>query len=946
MSMLGIVFRLILPFACILQGSAVPVREEPLRSIRLPITMIPFHYNIDFQPDIYTLDEFDFHLKGNVSIKMECREATNKIVLHSKGITLANSSIAFGESGQDSTGWVDYWSEDADFDFLIIHLNFWTTPGREYQLSMSYSTRLEINLMGMYYSSYYTDMGELKHMIATNMAPVYARRAFPCFDEPGLKSTFDITVKRKLSHVALSNMPLLDSKPWDDDWILDRFIRTPNMSTYLVAVVVTEYKYTETITNKGVQIRIWAKEEDLDKTLYALEVSKIVLEFMEDYLGYTFNLPKLDQIALHDFMYAGMENFGLVIYFDTSLYTFSNDSNAKHNIAYTISHEIAHQWFGDIITMKWWSDLWLKEAFAEYFGKIGAKVGDPTFKLVEHTMNRHRRAAQKDSYRLSQPIVLPDDRFQSNADFTQAYDPFILYCKGGMVIEMLKYALGEDTFMRGIKHYIRKNAFTAVSRIDFFKAMQSVVDVFGDRNGNHMNVEEFMGTWLYQKGYPVVKIAVERTKIRLTQERYLIGFSNYNVQQSVGNFSSPYGYKWEIPFNLQTNSQIGRSKSDVIWMHQRNVNLTIGSFDHHSNWILGNVDMTGFCVVNYETKNWEIISNMLDQNIDAFPYRTRIQLLENAIRLSRSGMLKVERVFDLARFLTHEEAPYPWFIFMSDASYIRKMLIYSPTFPELKRYMARLIKPNYDIAIRQYKIHKLNISADTQGIIHNACRYEFWPCIRQAMRQFIASGYNLTDVPQEMKQTVVCAVVAHGPPRIFQTIMSIYLGELKAATVVFNGTKDVHDHSHFIFSPHLFGLACVKNPATLKSMLDYAFSPNTTLTRTISCHLLRLVAKNHLGTAMALDALFDHWGYFTESQSKQVLKLFRDILNRRDYLQAVQLFRNSRPLSGGVIVEVDRLLEAIKENIRWLELNEESVTHWLEDFNSRNSDWRVSGRRR
>jgi hypothetical protein len=140
----------------------VPAPENPTISIRLPKTMIPFHYNLDFQPDIYTSNEFDFNVKGNVTIKLICLEATKKIVLHAKKLTLVNSSIQFGESRQDPTGWVSYWSEYVDLDFLTIHLNHWTIPGREYHLSLSYSTKLEINLMGMYYSSYFTDTGELR----------------------------------------------------------------------------------------------------------------------------------------------------------------------------------------------------------------------------------------------------------------------------------------------------------------------------------------------------------------------------------------------------------------------------------------------------------------------------------------------------------------------------------------------------------------------------------------------------------------------------------------------------------------------------------------------------------------------------------------------------------------------------------------------------------------
>uniref|UniRef100_A0A4W3JRS9 Aminopeptidase n=1 Tax=Callorhinchus milii TaxID=7868 RepID=A0A4W3JRS9_CALMI len=429
---------------------------------RLPSSLMPSHYQVEVWPRLEPGEGGVYLFSGQVNVTLRCRLETRVVLIHSK--ELKYSGVGISPRGAPAVQ--DTWVEAVN-EFLVIELESDLQPGQDYTLQLNYSGQLVEEPTGLYIS-HYLDQGINKILAVTQMEPTHARSVFPCFDEPHMKATFDIRLVHRSEFVALSNMPAIAvSEKLEDDgiWNVTTFNTTVKMSTYIVALAICDYDFIGT-TYGDTEIRIWAKKESIlnGEAQHALNITGPLLQFFETYYNISYPLPKADLIALPEFEASAMENWGLLMFKNDSLLCDPKEKTSENKNAITlmISHELAHQWFGNLVTMKWWNDLWLNEGISSYF---------------EHLV-----------------LILFIALFFASLDRLYQVFPFVL------------------------QTYLKTFSYSNVVSNDLWHHLQMAVD---SQNVVKLPapIKNILDTWIVQSGFPIVTVNTSTGSLR--QEQYI-----------------------------------------------------------------------------------------------------------------------------------------------------------------------------------------------------------------------------------------------------------------------------------------------------------------------------------------------------------------------------------------------------------------------------------------
>ncbi|MBX7159230.1 MAG: M1 family metallopeptidase [Acidimicrobiia bacterium] len=466
---------------------------------RLPRDLLPRRYVLHLEPDLEHA-RFD----GSVDIAVDVVASTDTVVLNAAELEITAARVDAAEAS------VTY---EAEHERIVLALDSAVGEGPAV-VHLEFTGTLNDKLCGFYRSTYTDDAGEEHTIAVTQFESTDARRAFPCFDEPDMKATFDVSLVVSDGLTAVSNGAVTSAEQVGGGRTAFHFAETMVMSTYLVAFVVGELERSAPVSVRGVDIAVVHRPGEAERTAFALEVAAHSLAFFEDYFGIAYPAGKLDLVAVPDFAFGAMENLGCVTFREALLLADPTDTSQAEltRAAIVIAHEIAHMWFGDLVTMRWWNGIWLNEAFATHMEVTATDDFRPDWKVWQQFALERAAAFDVDALASTRPV---EYEVVSPADADGMFD-VLTYEKGGSLLRMLEQFLGPDTFREGIRRYLRQHANANTDTGDLWDAIGSATDA---------DVPAVMDSWIYRRGYPLVSVTAGATPavVELTQERFHFG---------------------------------------------------------------------------------------------------------------------------------------------------------------------------------------------------------------------------------------------------------------------------------------------------------------------------------------------------------------------------------------------------------------------------------------
>ena len=489
----------------------------------------------------------------------------------------------------------------AENDEILVNiekLNF--KKGDKIQLKIEFSGKITDAMHGLY-PCYYKENGEKKELFATQFESHHAREVFPCVDEPEAKATFSLEIKSLNNFEVLSNTEII-KKYKNGDIQQIRFAKTPKMSTYLLAFVLGDFQRVSKKTKSGVEVSVLATKAQKSELMeFPLSFAVRVLEFYEDFFGQKFPLSKCDHIALPDFSSGAMENWGLITYRETALLAGKNSSiSSKKYVALVIAHETSHQWFGNLVTMKWWDELWLNESFATMMQYLATDALEPKWKICEEfAVNEAVLSLRRDAIDGVQAVHVP---VHHPDEISTIFDGAIVYAKGARLMNMLRRYVGNDAFQKGLQRYFDK--FKYQNTIG-----ENLWDCLSEASGK--NVADFMNPWLFKSGYPSVLAEEDGEELKLSQKQFFIGEGKDS------------GRIWPILLGSNQNNlpEIMDSKDLTCKKSSDFVQLNQGNVAHF--------------ITNYSQNLFEnLLEKVRNGDLDTI---SRLQILQERSLLSRGG---------------------------------------------------------------------------------------------------------------------------------------------------------------------------------------------------------------------------------------------------------------------------------------------------------------------
>jgi len=628
---------------------------------KLPKEVVPTGYSIRIVPDI---DKLTF--SGTETVKLSAHSPVHRLVLNALELKITGASLD-GKALLESAIRIDEKTE-----LLTLELPSQLAAG-DHTLALSFSGKINQQGQGLFYARYQEQgSGTKKIMLGTQFEATDARRLFPCWDEPVFRARFRLTAVIPENWFAVSNMPIESEKKIAGGKEV-RFAATPSMSSYLNVFVAGELDLIESQSGPT-QIRVITTKGKAEMGRYALEATAQILKYYNDYFGVPYPLPKLDQIALPGGFGGAMENWGGITYYEAALLFDPKNSSAetKQNIYEVLAHEMAHQWFGDLVTMAWWDNLWLNEGFASWMGTKCTAHFNPQWEVwLRRNLPRDptrrvgitkEQAMEGDARSTTHPIQQP---IATEAEANSAFDD-ITYKKGQSFLRMLESFLGQDVFRDGIRQYMATHKFSNSTTADLWNALSE---------SSGQPIAEIAAGWTEQPGFPVVKVKRgEGGKVSLTQERFTINFRN----------APPL--EWKIP--LTYSIDVGQAPVSVL-MTGKSAHLQNIPADRA---LKLNVKGAGNYRVEYDEPSWNLLLRTLPQ----MGVEDRVDLLSDAWALVQANRASVSRYFELVDKLpsSTELAEREQIINVLD--FIKRLLIGRPEREKFQAYARSILRPTFD----------------------------------------------------------------------------------------------------------------------------------------------------------------------------------------------------------------------------------------------------------
>lgn len=714
---------------------------------RLLDIFTPNHYNLTL--DLTRAEEKEF--SGIVIISGD--STGESILLHSKGLTVQSATI-------------DNQPADVSFgEFDELRLSQPNLKNGNHTIHIIFSGNITDAMHGLY-PCYFTHDGVKKQLFATQFESHHAREVFPCVDEPAAKAKYDLTLITLPGITVLGNMPV-KSEEENGDSRTTTFEKTPRMSSYLLAFVIGELHKKTARTKSGVEVNVWATPAQNENTLdFALDIAARSIDFYDEYFGVKYPLPKSDHVALPDFSSGAMENWGLITYRESCLLADPEltPESSRRFIATVIAHELSHQWFGNLVTMQWWNDLWLNESFANMMEYVAIDTLHPEWRMWEDfATNEVTAALRRDSLDGVQSVQAdvnhPDE-------ISTLFDPAIVYAKGGRLLVMVRKLIGEEAFRAGLKSYFEKFAYKNTVGNDLWQELESA---------SSQPIVNLMNAWISQPGLPVVSVSNSHDAATLSQERFFIGEHQ------------PSDALWPIP--LFANQPL-----DVKILDQKETTVSI------EKPLQLNCGLSAHFVTKYDESTREYLL----KNITELPTLDKICILQDATILARAGFENSASLLPLALSLKTETNEKVFGMAASALTELRKFVDGNDAARDsLKKISGEFARATFEELGWDEKAGESDDDRERRTTALSLMMYsEDEEVLNEAKTRFDSN--KLEDLPTEIRALIISANVRHfETPEMIENLFSAYK----------------NTPSNDLQNDIAIGLTSTKNPETAEKIL-------------------------------------------------------------------------------------------------------------------------------
>ncbi len=846
----------------------------------------------DIKPERYKLTihpDFKNHtFSGEETIFLALRKPAKKVVLHSVSLKISGVSLKIG-SKEFKPSKILYNNDKETAILLFTRI----CPVGKGELFLKFKGKLSDDMRG-FYKSRYEHKGEEKYLATTQFESTDARRAFPCIDEPEAKAIFDVTMIVPKTHEAISNTMPIKVGEHESGYKVVEFSPTPKMSTYLLAFISGELESVEGENKDGVLVRVFVTKGKKKQAEFALEVGKKSLEFYGKYFGIKYPLPVLDMIAIPDFASGAMENWGAVTYRESALLVDPDHTAAEDRqwVALVIAHELAHQWFGNLVTMKWWTDLWLNEGFASYIEYLAIDNIFPKWEIWKQFVSREVGTALRlDSLATTHPIEVAVNHPNEISEIFDA----VSYSKGAVVIRMIAEYIGEHNFRKGLSLYLKRHSYGNAETKDLWSALEKV---------SGKPVGKIMTDWTKQSGYPFLSVYKTNRGFELKQSRFFMS--------PISRKNSKDKTEWNIPIIWQIKEEgikrqlFSKSKDSTFFGSQgRTLNYS-GEKLNYGETSLIRVDYPESVLNSFR-------SDIKSKKLSAVD---RLGLIRDSFALSESGQSLTTLALSLLSAYRDEKEYVVWVEMTGGLGRISqvfsgekwedkliefKRLIFSPLAKKLG-WHPKKGEAFTDAMLRDMAIYQAGANGDKEIIDE----------VRNQFKVYIKGG----EAPhKDIRSAVYFIVAKNGGNKEFSEFIRLY------------------KKSHLSDEKNRLGevLGLFTDKKLLQKALDFALSKNVRPQDFFS--IFRSVARNPKGRLLAWAFVKKNWNKFIKIYGagghiiSKVIEPLGSISDKKVAIEIEQFFKKQK--SVGVERTVSQVLEMIRAKAEWKNRDSKKIEEWL-----------------
>ena len=844
---------------------------------RLYTQFQPKQYDVTFD-----IDEDAKRFSGRVSIQgKKVGRPSQRITLHQNGLKITSAKVVKHDKKGDQDVLVTRINNQNSLHEVRLHFGGMAYPG-EYTLTLEFEAPLTIGMTGIYPTTF-KDGDTEKQLVMSQFESHHAREAFPCIDEPEAKAVFNLTLVTRPDISVLANTPVKTQETKGGRWITT-FEPTPRMSSYLLAFVFGEMVSKTTKTGSGVEVSVWATvAQPVEGLDFALDTAKRCVEFFEDYFGVPYPLPKLDHVAVPDFSSGAMENWGLVTYRERLLVAYPGETSQStlEHIALVIAHETSHMWFGDLVTMRWWDDLWLNESFADMMEFQAMDALFPDWHVWNNFiagdgLSAFRRDAVAGVQAVKTEVHHPDE-------ISSLFDPSIVYAKGGRLLYMMKSYIGEEAFRKGLKQYFEKHKYENTEGADLWAALSEA---------SGKDVGAFMNPWLTRSGFPLVSVTQDGKKAVLQQEHFQEDPSKADPDRL-----------WPVPLFTNASGQ----PDDFEGREQK---LALTSDDT----LLVNTDSRGHYLVRYmHDEQKKAVVDMVRSRQLSEP--DRLMLLNGGSMMSRAGYEPFGNILTMLGAYEQETSEPVWDIMALIVGEARR-------FVDQDEALDDQIKPFVD-KLAAAQVARLGWDAaenepvsDTKlrGLVLGLSAYaENEAVVQKAIELFAAYQKDQSAVSAELRPLVFVVPIKRGDDAAFKYLLDLHdstpNGDLKGDAMA--------------------GLTATRDPKKAAILLGRLMDPKLVKPQDLD-HWLVMLLRNRYTRAVAWDWMVDNWqkleDMFSHDKTYDYLPRYAaSCVGTREYQQKFRDLFESKLDQPLLKRNIEMGFAEIETRVSWLERDLASV---------------------